>query len=113
MIVSQIREHLQSFLRVIVPGRTCRDLAHKGFNWKHSISKGIKSITALYRTYNQNELKIILINLGAEPFEIKRGDRIAQLIIAPVQLGRMVEVSELDETVRGIGGFGSTGMQAV
>ena len=61
----------------------------------------------------RGELKIILINLGAGPFEIKRGDRIAQLVIAPVQLGRMVEVESLDETVRGIGGFGSTGVQTV
>jgi len=61
----------------------------------------------------RGELKVILINLGAEPFEIKRGDRIAQLVVAPVQQGRMVEVFELDETVRGAGGFGSTGVRMV
>ena len=59
----------------------------------------------------RGELKCIMINLGAEPFEIRRGDRIAQLIVAPVQIGRLVEVSELDETVRGAGGFGSTGVR--
>jgi dUTP pyrophosphatase len=59
----------------------------------------------------RGELKCIMINLGAEPFEIKRGDRIAQLIVAPVQPGRMVEVEALDETVRGAGGFGSTGVR--
>lgn len=58
----------------------------------------------------RGELKVILINLGAEPFEIRRGDRIAQLVVAPVQIGRMVEVDALDETARGAGGFGSTGM---
>lgn len=61
--------------------------------------------------YNGGELKCILINLGTEPFEIRRGDRIAQLVVAPVQTGRMVEVTELDETVRGAGGFGSTGVR--
>lgn len=61
----------------------------------------------------RGELKVILINLGAEPFEIRRGDRIAQLVVAPVQIGRMVEVEELDETLRGTGGFGSTGIRAV
>ncbi len=61
----------------------------------------------------RGELKCIMINLGAEPFEIRRGDRIAQLVVAPVQIGRMVEVAELDETVRGAGGFGSTGVRMV
>lgn len=60
----------------------------------------------------RGELKCILVNLGAEPFEIRRGDRIAQLVVAPVQIGRMVEVEALDDTVRGSGGFGSTGVRA-
>jgi len=59
----------------------------------------------------RGELKIILVNLGDAPFEIRRGDRIAQLVVAPVQPGRMVEVSDLDETARGAGGFGSTGVR--
>lgn len=59
----------------------------------------------------RGELKCIMINLGAEPFEIRRGDRIAQLVVAPVQIGEMVEVEALDETVRGAGGFGSTGVR--
>ncbi len=59
----------------------------------------------------RGELKCIMINLGTEPFEIRRGDRIAQLVVAPVQIGRMVEVEALDETVRGAGGFGSTGIR--
>ena len=48
-------------------------------------------------------------NLGAEPFEIVRGERIAQLVPAPVTQARCEEVEELDETARGAGGFGSTG----
>ena len=82
-----------------------------GLALKHGIS--LPNTPGTIDSDYRGELKIILINLGAEPFEIKRGDRIAQLIIAPVQLGRMVEVVELDETVRGIGGFGSTGVQTV
>ena len=57
----------------------------------------------------RGELKVILINHGAEPFPIHRGDRIAQLVLAPVTLAAWVEVAELDETQRGAGGFGSTG----
>ncbi len=57
----------------------------------------------------RGEVKIILANLGAEPFAIARGDRIAQLVPAPVQRAVLVEVQALDETVRGGGGFGSTG----
>lgn len=58
----------------------------------------------------RGELKIILINLGDQPFPIKRGDRIAQLVVAPVQLASFALVDMLDETVRGEGGFGSTGV---
>ena len=57
----------------------------------------------------RGELKVILINHGAEPFAIQRGDRIAQLVLAPVVQAGWLEVSELDETARGEGGFGSTG----
>ena len=60
----------------------------------------------------RGELKVILINHGAEPFPIHRGDRIAQLVLAPVTLAAWVEVAELDETERGAGGFGSTGGHA-
>ena len=57
----------------------------------------------------RGEIKVILINLGAEPFTIVRGERIAQLVLAPVtQLG-WAKVDTLDETSRGTGGFGSTG----
>lgn len=57
----------------------------------------------------RGEVKVILANLGAEPFEIVRGERIAQLVPAPVQRARFAEVEDLDETARGAGGFGSTG----
>ena len=57
----------------------------------------------------RGEVKVILINLGEEDFTIRRGDRIAQLVIAPVTQAQWTEVESLDETVRGAGGFGSTG----
>jgi len=58
----------------------------------------------------RGEVKIGLINLGKEPFTIKRGDRIAQLVLAPVTVARWELVDELDETSRGAGGFGHTGV---
>ncbi|SHM88048.1 dUTP diphosphatase [Roseibium suaedae] len=57
----------------------------------------------------RGEVKVILINLGEEPFTIERGSRIAQLVIAPVLQAELVEVETLSETQRGAGGFGSTG----
>ncbi|WP_439469274.1 dUTP diphosphatase [Blastomonas fulva] len=58
----------------------------------------------------RGELKVILINHGDAPFPIRRGDRIAQLVAAPVQRAGFVEVDDLDTTARGAGGFGSTGV---
>jgi dUTP pyrophosphatase len=57
----------------------------------------------------RGEVKVILANLGSESFEVRRGERIAQLIPAPVQKASFREVAELSETSRGAGGFGSTG----
>jgi dUTP pyrophosphatase len=57
----------------------------------------------------RGEVKVILINLGEEDVTIRRGDRIAQLVIAPVVQAAWREVESLDETARGAGGFGSTG----
>ncbi len=57
----------------------------------------------------RGEIKVILANLGSEPFDVRRGDRIAQLVPAPVLRARIVEVDVLDTTDRGEGGFGSTG----
>jgi len=57
----------------------------------------------------RGEVKVILANLGAEPFEVRRGERIAQLVPAAVLRAGFNEVDELDSTERGAGGFGSTG----
>ena len=79
-----------------------------------ALKKGISlpntpgTIDADYR----GEVGVILINLGEDPFVIERGDRIAQMVIAPVTRGVWAEVDHLDETERGEGGFGSTGVTA-
>ena len=57
----------------------------------------------------RGEIKVPLINHGAEDFVIERGDRIAQMVIALVTKVRLIEVTSLDETTRGAGGFGSSG----
>jgi dUTP pyrophosphatase len=78
-----------------------------GLALKHGITclNAPGTIDADYR----GEVKIILANLGDQPFEIVRGERIAQLVPAAVTRARFAEVDTLDETVRGAGGFGSTG----
>lgn len=58
----------------------------------------------------RGEIKVLLINLGAEEFEITRGMRIAQMIVAPVTQANLNEVGKLGDTERGAGGFGSTGV---
>jgi dUTP pyrophosphatase len=63
------------------------------------------TIDADYR----GEVKVLLINLGQEPFTIQRGERIAQMVIAPVTQATWEVVTELSDTARGAGGFGSTG----
>lgn len=63
------------------------------------------TIDADYR----GEVKVVLVNLGSGPVTIRRGERIAQLVVAPVVQARLMEVARLDETARGEGGFGSTG----
>ncbi len=64
------------------------------------------TIDADYR----GEVKVILVNLGTAPFEIKRGMRIAQLVFAPVVRAALAQTASLEETARGEGGFGSTGI---
>ena len=58
----------------------------------------------------RGEIGVILINLGEADFEVRKGDKIAQLVIAPVTQPEVVETTEVDETDRGAGGFGSTGV---
>jgi dUTP pyrophosphatase len=89
------------------PGYEAQVRPRSGLAAKHGITclNSPGTIDADYR----GEVKVILINLGQEAFVIKRGERIAQMIIAPVTHAELKVVTELDETKRGAGGFGSTG----
>ncbi|MCP4807507.1 MAG: dUTP diphosphatase [Proteobacteria bacterium] len=82
--------------------------ARSGLAFRHGIAvtNGPGTIDSDYR----GELKVLLVNLGREPFTIERGERVAQLVIAPVVQADVVEVQDLDATERGAGGFGSTGV---
>ena len=81
-----------------------------GLALKHGIS--VPNTPGTIDSDYRGELKVIMINHGAEPFAIARGDRIAQLVLAPVTQAAWDEVAELDDTTRGAGGFGSTGGHA-
>ena len=72
-----------------------------------SLSNGIGVIDSDYR----GEIQVGLINRGDEPFEVRRGDRIAQMMFMPVLTASFLPVDELDETARGEGGFGHTGVK--
>ena len=60
----------------------------------------------------RGEVGVLLVNLGSKPFEVERGARIAQMVIAPVTRAVLMESSELPSTERGAGGFGSTGLSS-
>jgi|SRR6185369_6823996 dUTP pyrophosphatase len=96
------------FALAIPTGYEVQVRPRSGLALKHGIS--LPNTPGTIDSDYRGELKIIMINLGAEPFAIARGDRIAQLIVAPVQPACFVEVATLDETIRGAGGFGSTGV---
>jgi dUTP pyrophosphatase len=94
----------------IPPGYEIQVRPRSGLALKHGI--GVPNTPGTIDSDYRGELKVILINHGAEPFAIHRGDRIAQLVLAPVTMANWDEVAELDETGRGAGGFGSTGGHA-
>jgi dUTP pyrophosphatase len=74
-----------------------------------AVRHGITCLTGTIDSDYRGELMVVLINHGQELFPIQRGDRIAQLVPAPVLKAGFAEVDDLDETARGLGGFGSTG----
>ena len=89
------------------PGFEAQVRPRSGLALKHGLTclNSPGTIDSDYR----GEVGVILINHGQEPFAIKRGERIAQLVIAKCEQAAMIEVATLDETARGAGGFGSTG----
>ena len=78
-----------------------------GLAFRHGI--GIPNAPGTIDADYRGEIKVLLINLGSEDFQIERGMRIAQLIIAPIVQVKLEAVSSLNDTERGDGGFGSTG----
>ena len=96
------------FAMAIPEGYEIQARPRSGLALKHGISlpNSPGTIDADYR----GEVKVILINFSDQPFAIARGDRIAQLVVVPVQLASFVQVDSLDDTARGQGGFGSTGV---
>jgi dUTP pyrophosphatase len=95
------------FAIAIPPGYEVQVRPRSGLALKHGITclNAPGTIDEDYR----GEVKVILANLGSEPFAVRRGERIAQLVPAPVLKASFREVTQLGETTRGTGGFGSTG----
>jgi dUTP pyrophosphatase len=95
------------FALAIPEGHEGQVRPRSGLALKHGVTvlNAPGTLDADYR----GELQVLLVNLGAEPYTVERGARIAQLVVAPVSRAEVVEVTALDETVRGAGGFGSTG----
>ena len=95
------------FAVALPPGFEAQIRPRSGLAVKHDITclNTPGTIDADYR----GEVKVILINLGEDPFTIKRGERVAQMVIAPVVQATIMQVDVLDDTGRGSGGFGSTG----
>lgn len=102
------RHAVATGLAVAIPhGFEIQVRPRSGLALKHGIS--IPNTPGTIDSDYRGELKVIVINHGAEVFDIRRGDRIAQLVLAPVTRAAWLPVDELDETLRGEGGFGSTG----
>ncbi|KAL0438556.1 UNVERIFIED_CONTAM: Deoxyuridine 5'-triphosphate nucleotidohydrolase [Sesamum latifolium] len=98
---------IPTHLRIAVPeGTYARVAPRSGLAWKHSIDVGAGVIDADYR----GPVGVILFNHSDVDFEVKAGDRIAQLIIEKLVTPEVTEVDDLDSTHRGFGGFGSTGV---
>ena len=108
--------HLMDDMAVLVPTGLAVEVPH-GFEAQIRPRSGLAAkqhITVLNTPGTvdadyRGEVKVLLINFGPQAVEIRHGDRIAQLVIAPVAHAEVVETAELSDTQRGAGGFGSTG----
>ena len=109
LLVPGCRELVPTGFACAVPhGYEMQVRPRSGLALKHGVTVGNSpgTVDSDYR----GPLLVVLINLGREPFTIRRGDRIAQAVIAPAPQLTLIEVEDLDATARGEGGFGSTGM---
>ena len=102
------RHAVATGLAIAIPaGYEIQVRPRSGLALKHGIT--VPNTPGTIDSDYRGELKVILINHGEDTFAIARGDRIAQLVVAPVTQGVWEEVEDLDDTDRGSGGFGSTG----
>jgi len=92
----------------IPPGYEGQVRARSGIAFRHGV--GLPNAPGTIDSDYRGELKVLLTNWGREPFTVQRGDRVAQLVIAPVARAEVVTVEALDETARRDGGFGHTGI---
>jgi dUTP pyrophosphatase len=102
------RRLIPTGLRIALPdGYEAQVRPRSGLAARHGIGmvNGPGTIDSDYR----GEIQVILINLGQEPFTVTRGERIAQMVVAPVTRVTWAEVEALEDTARGAGGFGHTG----
>lgn len=109
VIEPHARELIPTGLAIAVPsGFEAQIRPRSGLALRHGVTvlNSPGTIDSDYR----GEVGVILINHGAEPFVVTRGLRIAQMVLAPVARAALIEAGELDQTLRGIGGFGSTGL---
>ena len=105
------RHPVATGLSVAIPqGYEIQVRPRSGLAFKHGIT--VPNTPGTIDSDYRGELKVLLINHGPEDFIIARGDRVAQLVVAPVTQGIWQEVDQLDATERGEGGFGSTGGHA-
>ena len=97
---------VQTGIKVAIPR------GYVGLIWdKSGISlRGVHKLAGVVDAGYRGEVQVVMINLGTMPFEIKAGMKIAQMLVQPVNEVQVVEVDELDDTSRGEGGFGSTGL---
>jgi len=103
------RKLVPTGLRVAIPkGFEGQVRPRSGLALKHGVTV-LNSPGTIDPDY-RGELMVLLVNHGDAPFVVRRGDRIAQLVVCPVARADLVVVAELDDTARGAGGYGSTGL---
>ena len=108
MLAPGARHAVATGLAVAIPrGFEIQVRPRSGLALRHGIS--VPNTPGTIDSDFRGELMVIVINHGSEGFAIRRGDRIAQLVLAPVTRASWLKVDELDDTARGAGGFGSTG----
>jgi dUTP pyrophosphatase len=100
------RAQVRTGLALAIPNGFCGQVWDRsGLAW----GQGLKTMAGVIDSDYRGELRVVLVNMSSEPCEVSAGDRVAQLLIVPVPASTMMQVSKLEGTARGSGGFGSTG----